>query len=335
MQIRSLRRELRLRVILAILLAPAFILAQDGNDHPPRLVRLPDAILLSGFDSRIGFNDGLPIYISTPTDIINLNKVFGDRKGLVKDLSRDGKLIVALTCTSPLNNECGNQTKEGVISTLALTDRHWTEYIDAKVVSDVSISPDSSKLAFVSKNELHIYDLSKRVDRILGRSYGHSYTWSPDNTELAYEVPPSQQNPNTDIRETRIDVVNINSGVTRTLVPSGQAPRWSPSGQWIAFISPSPDGPGGKYCKIVRRDGNDEQTVAIAPRSFLVHSFFGGQAAFWQGPVWSPDSSSLLLNAYWDWETLKTDIYQLDLTKRHLKLLKRDAYPVTVWGRAQ
>src|SRR5262245_804465 len=101
------RREAIFGLTLTVFLSSGFGLAEDKQEVRHRLVRLPNSILLNGFQRRIGFHDGPPILLSTPNQIIDLDKAFADRKGHVNALSRDGKAVATVICRSALNTECG------------------------------------------------------------------------------------------------------------------------------------------------------------------------------------------------------------------------------------
>ena len=110
-------------------------------------------------------------------------------------------------------------------------------------------------------------------------------------------------------------------------------PAWSPSGEWIAYLDDE-EAPGGKHCMLARPDGTEAYVIATAARSYWgSNGFFGVRGAFLNPPVWSPDSSKLLLNVYWDWSTLKTNIYALDLKTHRLALVLKNAGPVWGWAK--
>jgi len=85
---------------------------------------------------------------------------------------------------------------------------------------------------------------------------------------------------------------------------------------------------------LVHPDGSGKELAATAPREFFgFRTFFGWRGNFLEAPVWSPDSKKLLLSVYWDWETLTTDVYELDIA-RH-KLARKIKKGAPVWGWAE
>jgi len=69
-------------------------------------------------------------------------------------------------------------------------------------------------------------------------------------------------------------VLDLTSGAQRTLGEGGFAPRWSPDGQWIAYLTPSAD------IGLVRADGTGQRIFRVGPLS--------------RGFAWSPNGRYLL-----------------------------------------
>ncbi len=88
---------------------------------------------------------------------------------------------------------------------------------------------------------------------------------SPDRTRLVYH---SQGSP--DIHTWKIRVVDLLTGVVDALDIVGEGPRWSPTGDWIAFVQ-------GEILMIMRPDGSGLRAVADAGVRFI------------PGIDWSPD----------------------------------------------
>ena len=88
---------------------------------------------------------------------------------------------------------------------------------------------------------------------------------------------------------------------------------------------------------MVRPDGKDEHVLLEAPKSYWgERGFFGVKGNFWQRPIWSPDSKKLLLNVYWDWETLKTDVYEFEIGSRNKPIRKiHYGLPISGWAESK
>lgn len=113
---------------------------------------------------------------------------------------------------------------------------------------------------------------------------GRSASWSPDGTKVAFAAAigtPGQARGRQVQRG--LFVVGADGSDPHQIVPSGQIldAQWSPSGTWIAFTRASPSSPD---VFIVRPDGTGLRQ--------LTSSSSGLRS--W-GPMWSPDSSALLL----------------------------------------
>jgi hypothetical protein len=49
-------------------------------------------------------------------------------------------------------------------------------------------------------------------------------------------------------------------------------------------------------------------------------------------PVWSPDSTQLLLNQLADWNTWRMDVHLLDLSEGKLTPVSKNGVPVSGWA---
>jgi Tol biopolymer transport system component len=296
-------------------------IAQKENGAAPRLVKRPHALLLEGFE---------PFFLVTEAKTTKLGSPDASRNGFGYRLSPDGKRVTAVL--SKTGRWSAGEPIEGMVSSLSVGNGIWTEYVSLKDIRwPPTINRDGSQLAFSAADSLHLFTIQTRTGQVLAPSLSDIYSpeWSPDGTLIAYEVALPQRDPHFDHRESEIRVLDLKSGNSRVLVPHGGQPKWAPSGEWIAYLDDSTD-PGGKRCFLVHPDGTDAHIVAVAPRRLL-----GGSAAFWGNNVWSPDPSKLLLNVYWDWETLKTTVYELDLSSHRLSPVLKNAQPVWAWAESR
>jgi Tol biopolymer transport system component len=313
-----------LMAIAAILALCAWIDALGANDPEYPLLRMPGTIFLEGYYAE---------YVVTPTRVIHLKSPSG--RAHFESLSHDGQLVAGVICKA---DHCSvtNQEERDVIAIFSTASEKWTEYAEALHIGAVSISPDESKLAFGNDQGLHVLEMRTGLDRLVVSGTINIYvrpSWSPDGKRIVYQVNLDARDPHIEEYASRINAVDITSQQTWTVATDAQDPAWSPSGDWIAYVNTS-GSPGGSKCMLVHPDGSGKELAATAPREFFrFRTFFGWRGNFLESPVWSPDSKKLLLSVYWDWETLTTDVYELDIA-RH-KLARKIKKGAPVWGWAE
>ncbi len=194
-------------------------------------------------------------------------------------LSRDGQLVATSYVRSFLPNY-----REG-IAVYSVQSRMWATYGEFDSVLAVSFSPDGSQIAVrvdSSPSKLVVLNLQTRASRVLDANYrGGQVSWSPDGTGIVYAA--AVQSADSKHAQYEIYVLNLASG-NKTRIVEGSDPAWSPSGEWIAYLANS----GG--CVLVHPDGNAAQGSENGKKGKSVN----GNFVF--PPVWSPDSTQLLLN---------------------------------------
>lgn len=299
------------------------------------LLRLPGAILLLS-DSRLAGG----LYVITPSQEIDVDPGnIGQRS--FASLSRDTKIVASRLKKYTSASATGVTS---AVATFSLADKDWTEYAEMYSVDAVVISPDGSELAVIGEEGfntgtfLSVIDTKTRVTRVLTRgnvSGQAAPSWSPDGERLAYQVDPfSSSGQQT---QSSIFIVEIKTGDTRKVV-DGQYPSWSPSGEWIAYLDVPASGAfgGGRMCRMVRPDGADVRLLADAgglrPIAGAVGLF--GSGRFYYAPIWSPDSTKVLLNRLADPDYIGVDIYLLDIAGQKLTKLTRNGLPVIGWQEA-
>ncbi len=145
-------------------------------------------------------------------------------------------------------------------------------------VTELALSPDGSRLAYIERDRLLVTDLDGSAPVALtdGMLQAGSPSWSADGRHLAYTLPGDGY----------IHVVDPQRPRPTALV-EGSRPSWSPDGTKIAFA---------RDCAVwtASVDGTDVTRVVGSDR--LGTRWCRQRGWWWRariGPVWSPDGSSL------------------------------------------
>jgi Tol biopolymer transport system component len=198
-------------------------------------------------------------------------------------------------------------------------DQAWRTYGDFDDIGDTGISSDGTNVAFVARvrgrSTLQIFDATTETFRegpyhrgMWGRG---TPSWSPDLARLAIQVHRSDES-------SFVAVLDLRTGELRAL-GDGFHPQWSPDGERIAFYS-------GRRCMVVRPDGNGS-TVALS----LTDGWFTHKQFDWGSPVWSPDSTQLLLNVTKNGGPL-LDVVLVDLATGKTVTRSKSGLPVFGWA---
>lgn len=307
-----MQRSLKLIVFLGFMLSIFFslriILEAKVKEELPRI---PGATLL------LGWGDVDKLQATTPSRTVDVldQTDSGYSTPHYPSISRDGKVIACIRHKS-------RNPQRVAVATFSISDSKWSEYAESDYVDAVSISPDASRLAFLIHDpdstsiHLHIVDTETRKTMVLPSVDPQgSLSWDHDGRRLVYQ---SGSGP-----DAAIDVVDITSGKTSKIAKGGN-PSWAPSGEWIAYINR-----GENQCILTQPDGTGSRVlVTLRQGRFQIPGWLN------LPPVWSPDSSKLLLDVVQP-EGRPPDIVMFDvMTQRRLKSL-RSSVPVLGWAESK
>lgn len=104
-------------------------------------------------------------------------------------------------------------------------------------------------------------------------------SWAPDGREIALVQNIGMQN-------LQIVIADISTGTRRVVVAGGRAPAWSPTGEWIAYLTHDSAGITSSAVGVVSRDGSPARLLFSPSESSPVSQVAGAL-------VWSPDGRSI------------------------------------------
>jgi TolB protein len=154
-----------------------------------------------------------------------------------------------------------------------------------------SWAPDGTELVYAMQGTLWRQRVeSTETQQITdGPGYDAQPDWSPEGRRVVYA--------SYDGRETELRLLDIESGVSRSLVRNGAVnvdPRWSPDGRRIAYVSTAFE--GRFHVFVVEADDSAARPVRITEdRPGGLPRYYYHQADQYLSPTWSPDGRELIL----------------------------------------
>jgi len=127
-----------------------------------------------------------------------------------------------------------------------VTDFQWSpdgRVLGLLVEDPADTSPPGRPAQTATSPDTHLYLADLRTGHVRRLTSGHltvgDLSWSPTGTEIVFEAHPRATVAD-EILGSDLDVVNTYTGEVRALVHrpgEDVAPRWSPDGKWIGFVS--------------------------------------------------------------------------------------------------
>lgn len=239
-------------------------------------------------------------------------------------MSRDGTIIASARAHA---DNVPRSVHPLTLATYSMLEKKWREYSTLEYHGPVAISPDGSKLAFAETKpgaakgvHMRVIDLKTGIETVgpvLGSYDVLGLSWSPDGSRIAYGMNqslPTEGPPHAPA----VEVLELETGKI-SKVADGESPAWSPSGEWIAYLDP-PD--RSNRNSIVHPDGSGAKVLMTLP----------GERRLVRAPVWSPDSTKILLNELYDANKWTFYIHLLDLSTLKVTREFKDTLPVYGWA---
>jgi Tol biopolymer transport system component len=294
------------------------------------LTRIPGAILVVGYPSDLWLTRG--------NDTMHLEGSGCRDESWLPSISADGRILAVVQ-----NDGCRNRRIPITLDTQK-PGAQGVQHSDLKFDrGQISISPDGTQLASSRRNSstswnLQILDL--RTGEIslgpeMRDDLGREISWSPDGRRFAFETYIWADRGVPAFRNVYAIYIFDTESLSIIQVGVGHSPAWSPSGEWIAFVGYVPQekkrtsalcdagkcyDPDADAVSVMKSDGTQARTLmTYRPHMYAV------------APVWSPDSTTLLVNKSRNAEDDSYDIYLFDLATGKRRRISKNTMPVYAW----
>ena len=298
------------------------------------LPRMPGATLLVGYAPG-----NLMVTVGDATLELQTE---GGNSYVLPSLSADGNLVASARYAD-FASTVPRALPLLTVGIYSMIEKRWRDYPSLKIQGgSVAISPDGSKLAYVTRGTAEARPRIQFLDLKTGaasigpesmKNAGH-ISWSPDARRIVFDreversadgkaIPPLMA----------IFVLDVASG-SASKIADGTSPTWSPSGEWIAFYDYQPgrdDVKKGWYAdnanrvSVIHSDGTGHKVLVT----------FKSDESMSVPPVWSPGSQSILVNKSHDSDKGTMDICLLDITTQQLTKKFGNVPPVYAWAAAK
>ncbi len=126
-----------------------------------------------------------------------------------------------------------------------------------------------------------------------------THDWSPDGRRLVYTLPGYVTQSRTNV----LKILDVATGQS-ALLTQGEAPTWSPDGNWIAFHR------GNASLHVIRPDGSDLRNLGRMDPPAGMKGWISPPGPGFYRVVWSPDSKAMVYE-FWEYGGLGTTYHQL------------------------
>uniref|UniRef100_UPI0040497788 S41 family peptidase n=1 Tax=Candidatus Fervidibacter sp. TaxID=3100871 RepID=UPI0040497788 len=202
-----------------------------------------------------------------------------DDRVLYPSMSRDGRLIAYEHDFSLwlLNTQSGEPKRLTIYAPSDEQQNRIQRLTLTGQATEFALSPDGKQIAFVVRGEIFLVNAEKggEAKRLTDHPYrDFDISWSPDSRKLAFI---SERDGNSEVYIVDVKTQEMKR-LTSTPDFAESSPKWSPTGNYIAFIR----GPFGRQLCLVDVNTGEEKVIAEGP--------FIGEFE------WSPDGRWICFN---------------------------------------
>lgn len=235
------------------------------------------------------FADGLGIWVydfslSEPTEVYRNPRTDESHTSIREEaLAPDGSRVAFVLWT------VGNGKRSACLTIVNLATGSAECFVEAEDIGGPAWSPDGKQIAYAGGLEregedprrfaLFLLDVStRRSERLLSEgSYAlTNQAWAPSGNQLVYAFSEKPADPPS------IRIYDLRSQSSRELVRGSGIATWSPTGEWIAYLTSKDD---GTTMHLITPRGDDNKMLLQDAGRF---------DQLMTPPIWSPDGEYLL-----------------------------------------